>query len=64
MKLRLLAVPLLLAALSAPAAAQDDYPQRKPITLVTPYAAGGGSDILTQVDLWTPILQGAGVVPQ
>ena len=36
MRLRQLVVPLLLAVLSAPAAAQDDYPRRKPITLVTP----------------------------
>ena len=49
MRFRLLAVPLALAVLSAPAAAQDDYPHRKPITLVTPYAAGGGSDILTRI---------------
>jgi tripartite-type tricarboxylate transporter receptor subunit TctC len=49
MRSRLFAGALLLAALTTPAAAQEDYPQRKPITLVTPYAAGGGSDILTRI---------------
>lgn len=49
MRLPLLAILLTLAALPGPAAAQDDYPQRKPVTLVTPYAPGGGSDILTRI---------------
>lgn len=36
------------AAVSMPAGAQEPYPDR-PITLITPYAAGGGSDYLTRV---------------
>ena len=40
--MRPLTVPALLAALSAPAFAQD-YPSR-PITLIVPFAAGGGVD--------------------
>ena len=43
---------LLLAALLAlaawPAAAQDNYPSR-PITLILPYAAGGGTDAIARV---------------
>ena len=40
---------LLFAALFAlPASAQDAYPS-KPITLVVPYAPGGGSDLLGRV---------------
>ena len=35
------------AALFGPVAqAQDDFPRREPITIVTPYAAGAGSDFL------------------
>ncbi len=40
---------VLLCLLSQPALADSDYPQRKSITLVTPYAPGGGSDILTRI---------------
>lgn len=47
---RLLAAVLAVAALFASGTqAQDAYPGRKPITLVTPYAIGGGSDILTRI---------------
>ena len=46
---RLVPLGLLLAALMPlPAAAQEAYPSR-PVTLVTPYAAGGGSDVVTRV---------------
>jgi tripartite-type tricarboxylate transporter receptor subunit TctC len=46
---RLVPVALLLAALTPlPAATQEVYPSR-PINLVTPYAAGGGSDVVTRV---------------
>jgi putative tricarboxylic transport membrane protein len=41
-------VLLLSALLPLAAAAQEAYPT-KPITLVTPYAAGGGSDVVTRV---------------
>ncbi|MEN9588416.1 MAG: hypothetical protein RLZZ481_202, partial [Pseudomonadota bacterium] len=40
---------VLLCLLSQPVLAESDYPQRKSITLVTPYAPGGGSDILTRI---------------
>ncbi|MCW5737076.1 MAG: tripartite tricarboxylate transporter substrate binding protein BugD [Enhydrobacter sp.] len=46
---RLVPFALLLAALMpVPAATQEAYPSR-PINLVTPYAAGGGSDVVTRV---------------
>ena len=40
---------VLLCLLSQPVLAESDYPQRKSVTLVTPYAPGGGSDILTRI---------------
>jgi tripartite-type tricarboxylate transporter receptor subunit TctC len=43
-----LAASVALLVVCAPVAAQDVYPS-KPITLVTPFAVGGGSDILTRV---------------
>jgi tripartite-type tricarboxylate transporter receptor subunit TctC len=54
--LTLLAFGLALAA-ATPAAAQSDYPNR-PITLVVPYAAGGGNDIMARVaaDKMGPLL--------
>ena len=48
MNLRRLLQLLLGSLLCAWASAQDVYPS-KPITLVTPFAAGGGSDLLTRV---------------
>jgi tripartite-type tricarboxylate transporter receptor subunit TctC len=41
----LVAIAALLAALSAPAAAQSDYPNR-PIRLIVPFPAGGSNDIV------------------
>src|SRR6188508_3298153 len=46
MKLALSALMLFAAAVSAPVSAQD-YPTR-PITLVVPYAAGGGNDVMAR----------------
>lgn len=34
---------------SGPATAQEPYPRSRPITLVTPFAAGAGSDLLTRI---------------
>lgn len=42
-------VAVSLALLSGSALAQDAYPTRKPITLVSPYPAGGASDVLTRI---------------
>jgi len=36
------------AALAAPAMAQTAFPKQKPITLVVPFATGGGNDILAR----------------
>src|SRR6478672_1296646 len=49
-------VALILAALAVSASAQD-YPSR-PITLVVPYAAGGGNDIMARVagEKMSPVL--------
>jgi tripartite-type tricarboxylate transporter receptor subunit TctC len=54
--LPLLAFGLALAA-ATPGWAQGDYPSR-PITLVVPYAAGGGNDIMARVaaDKMSPVL--------
>ena len=38
-----------LALLCGSAVAQDAYPTRKPITLISPYPAGGASDALTRI---------------
>ena len=38
-----------LALLCGGAFAQDAYPSKKPITLVSPYPAGGASDVLTRI---------------
>jgi tripartite-type tricarboxylate transporter receptor subunit TctC len=48
MRKLLLAASTFLALVLGPAQAQEAYPH-KPITLVTPFAVGGGSDILTRV---------------
>ena len=45
--MRRIAALLFAALLALPAAAQDAYPSR-PITLITPYPAGGASDFLTR----------------
>ena len=49
MMIKLKYLLVLLCLLSQPVLADSDYPQRKSITLVTPYAPGGGSDILTRI---------------
>ncbi|HTR83240.1 MAG TPA: tripartite tricarboxylate transporter substrate-binding protein [Reyranella sp.] len=46
--MRRIAVFLFALLLGLPAAAEEPYPSR-PITLITPYAPGGGSDFLTRV---------------
>lgn len=42
------AAAMTLAGVAAPASAQDDYPNR-PINLIVPFAAGGGTDIFSRV---------------
>ena len=45
--MRRIAVAIALALLATPAPAQD-YPAR-PITLIVPYAAGGGNDVMARI---------------
>jgi tripartite-type tricarboxylate transporter receptor subunit TctC len=49
MKKLALAFGLALACICGLASAQDDYPRKKVVTVVTPYAAGGGSDVVTRI---------------
>ena len=48
MRRRLLATIAVTAAIAFPARAQSDFPNR-PVTIVSPYAAGGPSDVTTRI---------------
>ena len=62
--MRRIAAVVFAVLLALPAAAQEVWPSR-PITLISPYAPGGASDFLartlTQIALWGPIIEKAGI---
>jgi hypothetical protein len=48
LRLSIFVILAFVATIIAPAMAQQDYPNR-PITLVVPYAAGGGNDVFARI---------------